>query len=108
MGSKTPGGAVYERSMVEPGEDMAAGRLTSEAAVRAYLERIAAIDHDGPRLRSVIEINPDAERIARELDAERRSTGPRSPLHGIPILLKDNIDTADGMHTAAGSLARRS
>ncbi len=79
--------------------------LTAEAAVRAYSERIRALDHGGPRLGSVIEINPDAEDIARELDAERRATGPRGPLHGVPILLKDNIDTADRTRTAAGSLA---
>ena len=72
---------------------------------RRYLERIEAIDRSGPTLRSVIEINPDALRIAAALDAERAERRPRGPLHGIPILLKDNIDTADRMQTTAGSLA---
>lgn len=99
------GPEVYERSIAELGAAMAGGGLTSEAAVRAYLERIRALDHGGPRLRSVIEVDPDAERVARELDAERRAKGPRGPLHGVPILLKDNIATADKTRTAAGSLA---
>jgi len=84
---------------------MESGRLTSRALVRAYLRRIDQIDRHGPKLTSVIETNPQAEAIAAELDAERRHKGSRGPLHGIPILLKDNIDTADRLHTAAGSLA---
>ncbi|MGC8915899.1 MAG: amidase [Thermoanaerobaculum sp.] len=80
----------------------ATGELTSEQLCQAYLERIAALD---PLLRSVIETNPDALAIARELDRERRNKGPRGPLHGIPVLLKDNIATADRMETTAGSLA---
>jgi amidase len=84
---------------------MASGDLTALALVRRYLERIDAVDRNGPTLRSIIETNPDAEEIAAELDRERLQTGPRGPLHGIPILLKDNIDTADRMHTTAGSLA---
>jgi amidase len=99
------GGEVFECSIADLGAAMTAGSLTSEAAVRAYIERIRALDQSGPRLGSVIEINPDAESIARELDAERRAKGPRGPLHGVPILLKDNVDTADRMRTAAGSLA---
>jgi amidase len=99
------GSDVFERSIAELGAEMVAGRLGSEAAVRAFIERIKALDHGGPRLGSVIEVNRDALHSARQLDAERRDTGPRGPLHGVPILLKDNIDTADGMRTSAGSLA---
>lgn len=99
------GTEVFERSIADLGAALTAGSLTSEAAVRAYVERIRALDQGGPRLGSVIEINPDAESMARELDAERRAKGPRGPLHGVPILLKDNIDTADRTRTAAGSLA---
>lgn len=79
-----------------------AGTLTSEACVRWYLERIERFN---PKLRAVIEVNPDAIAIAEALDAERRERGARGPLHGIPILLKDNIDTGDRMHTSAGSIA---
>lgn len=81
------------------------GKTTSEKLVRDYSRRIAEIDHAGPLLRSVIELNPDAPAIARDLDRERRAKGPRGPLHGVPILLKDNIDTHDRMMTTAGSLA---
>src|SRR5207302_1800860 len=70
-----------------------------------YLQRIASVDKAGPALNAVIELNPDAIAIAESLDAERKSTGPRGPLHGIPIMLKDNIDTHDRMMTTAGSLA---
>lgn len=84
---------------------MDTGALTSEALVRAYLERIAAIDRHGPRLNSIIELNPDALKIAAALDAERAHSGLRGPLHGIPVLLKDNISTGDRMLTTAGSLA---
>jgi len=86
-------------------EMMTSGAATSESLVLLYLERIDAIDRGGPGLNSVIEINPDALAIARELDRERREKGPRGPLHGIPVLIKDNIDTADKMETTAGSLA---
>jgi amidase len=84
---------------------MAAGRYSSHRLVELYLERITAIDRGGPALRSVLEVNPDALAIADALDAERRSGRVRGPLHGIPILLKDNIDTHDRMMTTAGSLA---
>jgi amidase len=84
---------------------MKEGRLTARALTQAYLDRIAAMDRKGPTLRSVLETNPDALAIADALDAERRAKGPRGPLHGIPILLKDNIDTHDKMTTTAGSLA---
>ena len=81
---------------------MSAGTLTAVAITEHYLARIATLD---PALRSVLEVNPDALAIAATLDAERHAGQVRSPLHGIPVLLKDNIDTADRMHTTAGSLA---
>lgn len=84
---------------------MKAGTLTSEALVRAYLARIAALDRAGPRLNSVIALNPHALADARKLDAERRAGHVRGPLHGIPVLLKDNIESDDGTATTAGSLA---
>ncbi|MFO0229676.1 amidase family protein, partial [Gemmatimonas sp.] len=84
---------------------MQAGTLTSSTLTAAYLARIAAIDAAGPRLRSVIEVNPDAMAMARERDAERRAGRVRGPLHGLPVLGKDNLDTADRMQTTAGSLA---
>ena len=83
-------------------EGMAAGRWTAEVVTGAYLERIAALDGS---LRSVIEVNPEALAIARALDAERREKGARGPLHGVPVLIKDNIATGDSMETTAGSLA---
>jgi amidase len=78
---------------------------TSEKLVELYLQRIVSIDKDGPALNSVIELNPDAIRIAQELDKEFKSGKVRGSLHGIPILIKDNIDTADRMQTTAGALA---
>lgn len=82
-----------------------AGQVDSATVTQALLDRIAAVDDAGPMLNAVVELNPDALSIAKSLDAERASTGPRGPLHGIPVLLKDNIDTADRMATTAGSLA---
>ena len=79
--------------------------FTSEQLTGLYLARIEDIDRTGPTLRSVIEINPDALAIARSLDAEYKAKGPRGPLHGMPVLLKDNIETGDKMQTTAGSLA---
>ena len=81
------------------------GDLKSQDIVGYYLAEIARIDHAGPELRSIIEINPDAMEIAVSLDQERAASGPRGPLHGIPVVLKANIDTGDRMHTTAGSLA---
>src|SRR5438477_11683645 len=86
-------------------EWMTAGRYTSRQLVEMYLKRIDEIDRSGPALRSIIEVNPDALTIADALDAERKAKGPRGPLHGIPVLLKDNIGTHDRMTTTAGSLA---
>src|SRR6266508_2590624 len=94
-----------EKTIAELQEAMKSGGLTARSIAEKYLSRIAAIDKQGPRLNSVIELNPDAGAIADALDAERKTKGPRGPLHGIPVLLKDNIDTADRMSTTAGSLA---
>ncbi len=84
---------------------MAAGELSSAGITRLYLERIAALDDQGPALGAVIETNPEAPAIAAALDAERKAGHLRGPLHGIPVLLKDNIDTGDRMMTTAGSYA---
>lgn len=84
---------------------MAAGSLTSEQLTNYFLRRIDQLDRNGPRVNSVIELNPEALAIARALDDERRAKGPRGPLHGVPVLLKDNIATHDRMQTTAGSLA---
>lgn len=97
--------AFAEASIGQLQSRMASGALTSHALVQAYLDRIAAIDKSGPTLNSVIEINPDALKIADALDAERKDGKIRGPLHGIPVLIKDNIGTHDAMHTSAGSLA---
>ncbi len=86
-------------------QQMQTGRLTSRDLTAAYLQRIAEVDRAGPKLNAVIEVNPDALAIAAGLDAERKAGKVRGPLHGIPVLLKDNIDTADKMQTTAGSLA---
>ena len=95
---------VVELSATEARDRMAAGTLTAHALTQAYLNRIAAIDDGGPRLNAVIEVNPKAVAEADALDAERQSGKVRGPLHGIPVLLKDNIDVA-GMVNSAGSLA---
>ncbi|PYK97122.1 MAG: amidase [Verrucomicrobia bacterium] len=84
---------------------MASRRFTAALLVRRYLKRIEEVDRRGPRLKAVIELNPDALTIAQALDLERKTKGPRGPLHGIPVLIKDNIDTHDRMTTTAGSLA---
>lgn len=84
---------------------MAAGKLTARELTAAYLQRIAAVDKAGPKLNAIIELNPDALAIADQLDAERKAGHVRGPLHGIPMLIKDNLDTADRMATTAGSLA---
>ncbi len=96
---------IEEVTLFELAGRMARGELTAESLVAAYTARIDALDRAGPALRSVIELNPDAAAIARDLDHERRARGPRGPLHGVPILLKDNIDTGDRTLTTAGSLA---
>jgi len=85
---------------------MAAGRVTSEALVGMYLNRIAAYDQQGPVLNTLIRLNPRAAAEAAALDQERKTKGPRGPLHGIPIVLKDNYDTQD-LPTSAGSIIWR-
>ena len=97
--------AVEERGIDELQALMTAGKASSADLVQAYLKRIAAMDRKGPTLRSVIALNPDALAQARALDAERKAGRVRGPLHGIPVLIKDNIETADAMPTTAGSLA---
>lgn len=84
---------------------MASGRESAGSLAKAFLERIDAMDRRGPMLKAVIELNPEALAIARTLDEERKAKGPRGPLHGVPVLIKDNIDTHDRMMTTAGSLA---
>jgi len=96
---------VVETSIVDLQEAMSAGRLSSEELVGHYLDRIRRLDRDGPTINAVLELNPDARSIAASLDRERRQHGARGPLHGIPVLLKGNIDTGDRMSTTAGSLA---
>ncbi len=94
-----------EANIADLHDQLQRGEVRSEELVEWYLERIARIDRDGVRLNAIIEVNPDARGIARALDAEWQSAGPRGPLHGIPVVLKANIDTADQMYTSAGSLA---
>jgi len=94
-----------EITVSELQDAMKSGKYTAHSIAEKYLSRIAAIDKSGPRVNSVIETNPDALQIAEALDKERKEKGPRGPLHGIPILIKDNIATADHMQTTAGSLA---
>ena len=96
---------IVEASVADLQAAMQSGKLTSQKLVKAYLSRIRAIDTAGPHINSIIELNPDALSIAKALDLERKAKGPRGPLHGIPILLKDNIATADKMQTTAGSWA---
>ncbi|HXG47392.1 MAG TPA: amidase [Methylomirabilota bacterium] len=111
--SRAPGSAqvrvkpfeLEEMTVAELQRGLTSGRFTAVSLVESYRARIAEIDRRGPCLRSVIEVNPDAPAVARELDRERRARGPRGPLHGIPVLIKDNIDTHDRMTTTAGSLA---
>ncbi|MDQ5979783.1 MAG: amidase [Verrucomicrobiota bacterium] len=96
---------LEEATITDLQAQMTSGKLTSVALTEAYLKRIAEIDRAGPKLNSVIELNPDALALAAQLDAERQAGKVRGPLHGIPVLLKDNIATADQMQTTAGSLA---
>src|SRR5256714_4057221 len=94
-----------EATVAQLQAEMAAGRLTSERLTRDYIQRILDLDQGGPGVNSVIEINPDAISMARDADAKRRRGIVLGPLHGIPVLLKDNIDTGDRMQTTAGSFA---
>ena len=96
---------LLDAGVREQGAAMAAGKTSSQQLVKRYLARIAAVDKAGPKINSVIELNPEALAIAAELDRERAAGKLRGPLHGIPVLLKDNIATGDKMSTSAGSLA---
>jgi amidase len=96
---------VVEATIAQLQAAMTAGQLTAQALVGQYVQRIQQLDRHGPAVNSVLELNPDAAAIAAQLDAERGRGVVRGPLHGIPVLLKDNIDTGDRMQTAAGSLA---
>ena len=107
-GTQPPAAPVFdleEATIASLQQKMQSGQETSRSLVAKYLARIDAVDRSGPTLRAVLELNPEAAAIADQLDAERRTKGPRGPLHGIPILIKDNIATADRMMTTAGSLA---
>ncbi len=84
---------------------MKSGKHTARSIAEKYLARVDQIDKQGPAINSIIELNPDALAIADSLDKERKEKGMRGPLHGIPVMIKDNIDTADKMMTTAGSLA---
>ena len=97
--------ALEEMTVAELQRRMASGRFTAASLARRYLKRIEEVDRRGPGLKSVIELNPDTMAIAAALDHERKSNSSRGPLHGIPVLIKDNIDTHDRMSTTAGSLA---
>ena len=95
---------LNEMTVAQMQASMASHQLSSLDLVNYYLTRIKTLDHAGPTVNSVIEVNPDAVAIAQSLDAERKAGHVRGPLHGIPVLLKDNVDTGDKMQTAAGSL----
>jgi amidase len=96
---------LEELSLSDLQSAMEEGRLTSRRITTLYLDRIERLDRRGPELRAILEVNPDAPAIAETLDREREERGPRGPLHGIPLVLKDNIDTADRTTTTAGSCA---
>jgi len=96
---------LNEKTIVQLQGLMSQGKLSAVDLLEFYFDRISHLDQAGPRVNSIIELNPDARSIAEALDRERRATGPRGPLHGIPVLLKDNVDTHDRMQTASGSLA---
>jgi amidase len=96
---------AQDRTLFSVAGDLSAGRITSEKLVANYLKRIDQIDRNGPKVNAVLAINPDALAQARVLDGERKRGKARGPLHGVPILVKDNIETADNMPTTAGSLA---
>ncbi|HIG15863.1 MAG TPA: twin-arginine translocation signal domain-containing protein, partial [Candidatus Handelsmanbacteria bacterium] len=99
------GGGVEEATISQLQQVMTTGERTAQSLTEEYLQRIEGIDRSGPAINSVLALNPDAGDIAAVLDEERQQQGPRGPLHGIPILLKDNIETGDRMETTAGSLA---
>ncbi len=96
---------LNEKTVAELQSMMASGQLSSAQLTQYYIDRILALDQNGPGVNAVIELNPDAIAIAKALDQERRAGKVRGPMHGIPVLLKDNIDTGDRMQTTAGSFA---
>src|SRR5688572_30819417 len=98
---------LAELTIGEPQDGMKSGKYTCRSITQLYLDRIEALNRKGPKLYAVLETNPEAISIAEALDREFLEKGPRGPLHGIPLLLKDNIDTADKMTTTAGSTALR-
>lgn len=104
-GDAIPDFELNEITVSELQNKMALGKYSSEQITQLYLDRIGAIDKKGPLLNSVIELNPDALSIAKAMDEERKAGKTRGPMHGIPVLIKDNIDTADKMQTTAGALA---
>lgn len=103
-GSYTPDGMIA-KSLPEIRDALANGEITAEALVNAYLNRINAIDRAGPKLQSIITVNPNALEEAKALDTKRNAGETLAPLHGVPVLMKDNIETADQMATTAGALA---
>jgi amidase len=100
-----PAFELDELTIAELQSGMASGKFSAHSLARKYLDRIDDVDKHGPAISSVIELNPEALSIASDLDKERKAKGPRGPLHGIPVLINDNIDTHDRMTTTAGSLA---
>src|SRR5215472_8342307 len=94
-----------EATIAQLQAEMASGQLTSEELTKEYIARIIGLDQSGPGVNAIIELNPDALALARNADALRRRGVVLGPLHGIPVLLKDNIDTGDKMQTSAGSFA---
>src|SRR5919201_858941 len=104
-GAAGPHEELEEATIASLQAQMKKGQLTGLELVRQYQDRIQRLDQKGPSVNSVLELNPDAEAIARSLDQERKAGHVRGPLHGIPILIKGNIDTADKMSSTAGSLA---
>jgi len=103
--SNNPDFQLAEMTIEQLQQKMASGELSSEEITQLYLQHIQDIDKNGPKLNSVIEVNPDAITIAKERDEERKYLKIIGPLHGIPVMIKDNIDSADKMQTTAGSLA---
>ena len=103
--TQIPAFALDELTIDDLQARLGSGAETSRSLVQQYLARIDALDQRGPSINAIIELNPDSQTIASQLDDERKAGRLRGPLHGIPVLIKDNIDTADKMHTTAGSLA---
>src|SRR5437879_12005955 len=100
-----PAFELDELTIADLQSGMASGKYTAHSLARKYLDRIDDIDKHGPAINSIIELNPPAPSIATELNKERTAEGARGPVHGIPVIIKDNIDTHDRMTTTAGSLA---